>query len=255
MSLNTPVLKAGPTDTGAPSGQPTVTSPSFTPSANSLLLAFIELNNDVSGSVPSVVSVTTSGLTWTRQVWKNGDAGSTGGAGTDSGSEIWTAPVGASPVAMTVAAVTQRSGATGNVEAILTIVEITDTSGSVPTVGNIGATSSTSGLPSVTITTSAGSYLFAGASDWSAGGAGSYATGTTSIADGTRATQVSWRIMRSTSTTSAGSTTLAMTAPSGQTFDMAALEVLGTGGGGGSTIVSPVQLLGPNIAATRAATI
>jgi hypothetical protein len=217
-------LRTGPKDSGAPSGQPTVTTDAFTPSANARLLAIVQLNNDTTSSVPSVVSVTTAGLVWSRKVWKNKDAGSQGGAGTDGGVEIWETTTGAAPGSMTVAAATQRS-AGGNVEAIISIVEITDSSGQVPVIGNVSASFSASGLPTVSVTTEAGSFAIAAASDWSAGGTGTYATGTTRIADGTRATQISWRVMRSTNPTAAGVTTLSMTAPSGQQYNAVIVEV------------------------------
>lgn len=74
-----------------------VTTASFTPSANSLLVACVGGNSE--GATP-VYTVSGGSLTWTRRKSQWVTDGS--GSGWDDQTEIWTAPVGASPSSMTV---------------------------------------------------------------------------------------------------------------------------------------------------------
>ena len=235
MSLNLPVEKTFVDSGAAANGSPFVkTTASFTPSANALLVVKVVQNNAVVGDDTSV-TITGGSLTWTRRVRRNNNASSTGGTGTDSGAEIWTAPVGGSPSSMTVTATTAINFAGAHqIELVLEVIEVTDTSGTAPTVGNVGAGSSTSGLPSAAISggVSAGSYVLAVASDWTANvTAGTPGSGQTTIRDSFRSGQVAWHFWRTTSTTSAGALTMNETGPSGQQVNTCAIEIKTSGGG------------------------
>lgn len=99
------------TDDG--SGPVDLTSTSFTPVANALLVAAVSVIKD--GTSPEdALTVTGGGLSWTRR-----KAVSEAGTGVTSTIEIWTAPVGSSPSSMTinVAGPAQTSAAHGSIQA------------------------------------------------------------------------------------------------------------------------------------------
>ena len=208
----------------------TATTASFSPPANALLIARTAANNPVAGQ-DTTLTVSGGGLTWTRQVRKNKNAGSTGGAGTDGGVEIWTADTsGGAPGSITVsAAIPAGQGNTGW-EVKLLVDVWTDTAGSVPAIGNVAAASSASGLPSVGVNTSAGSQVLAVSSDWatlSGQTLGSAQTDDTHNLDANFA----WHFWRLTVVESSAQSprTMNMTAPSGQQYNLAVLEVQTTG--------------------------
>jgi hypothetical protein len=209
-------------------GQPpaTATTVSFTPPANSLLLALGANNNYAYDYGTSWQSVSGGGLSWGRVTHENDATG-----GTQGGAEVWAATVGASPTAMRVTAVgnaTQLSTADWVALQVLIFTSATGT----PTVGASAVSFSPSGLPSASLNVQAGSLVAAVASDWSANaGAPAFGPGQTSIANGlspslnSNPPDFAWHFWRtSNSAASAGSQTLNMTAPV-QNFDEAVVEV------------------------------
>lgn len=252
MSLNAPTLPVALATSGPVAATSlSATSLSFTPTANALLIAMTAANNPVSGQDTSV-TVTGGGLTWTRRARKNKNASSTGGAGTDGGAEEWTAVAPGSPSAMTVNAVLTTTAQTGSTwDLKLQVVQITDTSGSTPLVGTAAAASSASGLPSVGVAVSAGSYVLAVSSDWATLSGQTLGSGQTNLVNGVNA-DFAWHFWRTTSTTSAGTQTMNMTAPSAQNYDLVALEVQPPAGG--ATTFPQRILTIPSPAVTRAAT-
>lgn len=244
MALNTPTEKVFADSGAGTNGSPKIlTSGSFTPSANALLACCVVENPDTAGDDPSV-TITGGSLTWTRRARKNKNASSDGGAGTDGGAEIWTAVTGASPGSMTVTATSVNNfTTTHHLQLVLSVIEVTDGGGSVPVPASIGTGTSASGAPTANVSVSTGSYVLAVVSDWSANtGAVTYGSGQTSIRDGSLAGQVAWHFWRTTSTTSAGTQTMNMTAPNTQQYNECALEVQPPAGG--AAVQPALMLLG-----------
>jgi hypothetical protein len=234
VALNAPTANTfwgGTRPTGTASSY-TVTSASFTPAANALLVCAITLNVPLAAHNVQVTSVTSAGLTWTRSVQcaytgaaaVTVPAGGTAQAG--SAAEVWTATTGAAPAATTVAIVMPVTGNASNQDIEAQVVMFTDSGGSVPVIGAKGTASSGSGLPSLALTCAAGSYMLAARSDWAALGAGTLGTtpAATAVYNAGN-TDFAYAAWRTTATTSAGSVTLNMTAPAAQNFNMAGLEV------------------------------
>lgn len=73
------------------------TSASFLPTAHSLLVCFVHNENQTNSTAPSWTITDSAGLTWTSRAESTHPGGTYAGTG-----KIWTAPVGATPVAMTI---------------------------------------------------------------------------------------------------------------------------------------------------------
>jgi hypothetical protein len=206
----------------------TATTSSFTPPANSLLVALGANNNYAYDYTTAWQSVSGGGLSWSR-VTNYNDAG----GGEQGGVEVWAATVGASPAAMRVTAVgnaTQTSTADWVALQVLVFTSVTGT----PTVGNSAVTSSPSGLPQASVNVQAGSLVAAVASDWSANaGVPAFGLGQTSMQDWnglspslmSNPPDFAWHFWRtSNAAASAGSQIMNMTNPV-QDFNEAVVEV------------------------------
>jgi hypothetical protein len=235
MTLNTPTFRAqianSQTTFHAQAFNNAAVSVSFTPAANALLLCLVATNRPSAGlSAASGVS-DTSGLTWTRQVLSDP------GSGTGAAASIWTAPVGASPSSTTVTVAYNASANASSWEISAVLVDVTDSSGSVPAIGTTQNAHSTSGLPTFTLTgVSSGSYIFTSDADWGAvAGSSAYSStgGNTAMTVLNNATGTNrevdanygYHYAQSTSTVAAGSITITATAPSAQNYSFVGLEV------------------------------
>lgn len=90
-------------DPGASSSEPTWTTASFTPTADSLLVITVGLMHDGNSTAPAdteVISVSGGSLTWTERTGNDGDSRVTGVWGGQHA--VFTAPVGGSPSSMTI---------------------------------------------------------------------------------------------------------------------------------------------------------
>jgi len=193
---------------------------SFTAPANALLVAFCMMDTS-SGVTTEVGTVTDSGgLTWTRRARKGLVSTSDEGAGTNSLVEVWWA------VTSTAAARTVTLTQSGS-KAKSIAVKVFTADGGAPSVGGYKVAFSASGIPSATLTTNArNSWVWACASDWSAQGAGTMGAGQTRTdlhdATGLYTGRV-WK--QDALTAEPGSVTMNMTGPSGQNFNMVAVEI------------------------------
>src|SRR5262245_55783959 len=138
---------------------PTVTSASFTPSNNSLLVAIITTQNATGGDcIAGVATVAPSGggLTWTRRAAASTAASLVVNAG------VWTAPV-TTGASMTVA--TSASGVKSQGFVSLTVIEFTGYDTATPTGVTLGtSTGSRSGAysPALSGTSASDSYVVVG---------------------------------------------------------------------------------------------
>ena len=90
-------------DPGATSSEPTWTTASFTPTADSLLVITVGLmhnGNSTAAADTEVISVSGGSLTWTERTGNDGDSRVTGVWGGQHA--VFTAPVGGSPSSMTI---------------------------------------------------------------------------------------------------------------------------------------------------------
>lgn len=242
MALNTPVSGTlfGSTTSS------TATSASFTPAANSLVALFVSVSRGASTEDSSVASVTsTTGLTFTKGAecaWNGSAAANTpagGAAQSYSGASIWTAPAGAAPAAGTIT-VTLTQASPAATEMQCEAVWFTDSSGSVPLPGTAGTATSGNGLPSASLALAAGSYMLATRADIFTRGNGTLGTSPaqTAIFNATdvNVSYAAWRTAAPVA--AAGSTTLNMTAPASQYFNMAALEVAVPAAGGAVSVTT-----------------
>ena len=132
----------------------TVTSPAFTPGANTLLVAFISADAPVDGvnTIVNGINNTGTALTWTRAVRANAQLGT---------AEIWWAFITPAHASMTVTAVLNNSE-----PASMTVMGFT---GAVPSLVGAAslAASGPNGAPSGTlVTTRANSLVFGVGTDW-----------------------------------------------------------------------------------------
>lgn len=215
-----------------------VTTASFTPPSGSVVVLLIGSNN--SGTADTTISsVTNTGtaITWTRRARKNTNAASDGGAGTNGGAEIWTG-VG-NGGAITVTATGPFSGV-GNDKSLQAVVL---TGADTSALTHIITATSTSGLPSATLTScAAGSHVFAVSSDWAQAGLGTAGTGQTIITEYNSAGQITIHNWRTTNTLSgAGSQTMNLTAPAAEQYNLAVIEIKATGAAAPALPPQPVR--------------
>lgn len=216
-----------------------ITSPTFSTSEdNELLLAFIETDGGSSGNY-IVGGVTGAVLTWTKVVSQ--------GAHGYGGAEIWRA---FAPTTVSNASVTVTPSPTSGCTMTITImsftgVDATSTDGS-SAIGSTSSATGTTGKPSTSLTTTRdGSWVLANGNDWSGSTARTLGSGQTLVyewrdtADGN-----DFWVQRQTSATVTSGTIVTMndTAPSGDKWNLAAVEVLPAVSGGGTS--TPVQYLG-----------
>ena len=151
IDASTPAIATGTTTA--------ITTASFTPPNGSAIVILFGSNSQTAGDT-SITSITNTGIaiTWTRRARKNKNASSDGGAGVDGGAEIWTGVGTGGAITVTVSGL--GSGATHEKALQAVVLTGADTT----TLTHIAAGSSSSGLPSVALTSCvAGSYVFAAA--------------------------------------------------------------------------------------------
>lgn len=210
---STPAKATAPTLTAA-------TTASFTPPNGALLVALVNYNAHTLTADNRTVSG--GGLTWTLQGRKSRDSGSTGGAGTDGGVEIWTAISAGASMTVTSSAGT----ATTESQQMLKVLVFTGNEASPG--GAVAAASNSSGLPSASVTTTrANSWVIADSTDWTQSGAGTAGTNQTIIDENDVATQYTGHVWRQNSTTPASGTSVTcnLTAPSAQNYNILVYEV------------------------------
>lgn len=239
FDASTPALVSGATAS--------VTSGSFTPPAGALLIVMVA-SNTPNGGDGRYTTVTNTGaaVTWTRGPSKTRNASSTGGTSTSNGgsAEIWTGV--AAGGAMTVTS-TNGQSTVGSCEKSMFIQVLTGADSTALT--NFIAASSTSGVPSVNLTTLAGSICFASSSDWAQKGLGTAGTNQTILAEYNPSGLVTNHHWRNTAVTTAGTTTINLTAPGLEDFNVVAMEVRAA-----ATVTRQQQPKVQNFAAIRAAT-
>lgn len=203
-----------------------ITSGSFTPPNNALLVVLYGANGGSAQDI-SITSITNTGtgFTWTRRARKNKNAASNGGAGEPGGAEIWTAPVTVSQ-SMTVTVNGVDTGTGRDKWAKLVVLTGADANA----LTNVAAASSGSGLASVNVTGCAiGSLVFAVSSDWAQMGNCTPGTAQTLIDEYDSAGQISIHGWRTTNTlAAAGTQTMNLTAPSGEDYNLCAIEIRAT---------------------------
>lgn len=216
--------------TAAPSNSPeTATTASFTPPANSLLVVLVA-GDSSSATTPTLTVTDNLGvhLTYTQRVWAN----RVDSPSTDGHAAIYTAPV-TSSAAMTVSVTNSSNTTPGSADLACQVQVLTD-GGSLPTVGAVAKTASTTSGTAVSTSytaTAAGSWGFGAVSDWNATGTMTAGTGCTMIGTpGTFTGLISYGFVRRTTAdgVSAASTTLATTLAAASTAKhIAAVEILG----------------------------
>lgn len=133
-------------DTAAAATQ-SVTSPSFTPSANSLLVVAVSPQRENHTTAQSYSISDSIGLTWTQR----GQTGNvTGAFGGDL--IVWTATIGGSPAAMTVTVDPWATSVTGWIGIEIFDVTGHDTSTPMAQAGTTSTTTSTGNTVSLTVT-------------------------------------------------------------------------------------------------------
>lgn len=233
----------------------TATTASFTPTANSLLVAVSNVGN-TSGSGTNTAAVTDSlGSTWTLERRSNGVNGS---------SEIWTLDAGASPAARTVTVTGAGTTATG---VALTVKVLTGAAAAAQQTGATNAvTSGTARNISIT-TTTADSLPVGGYVDVVAAGALTVDANTTAWQTVTDATNTEkYAAFRATNPTATpGAITIGFSTAAGGNGPKVAVEILPAPVGGtdatatGSTVAgtaavgSPAVQLGAAIGGTTVA--
>lgn len=198
-----------------------ITSAAFTPPDGSLVVVSYAANGTTNQDL-TITSITNTGaaITWTRRARKNKNAGSDGGAGEPGGAEIWTGVGTGGAITVTVNGVDTGSGS----EKFGSIRVVTGQDGST---FPIAVASAASGLPSVARSGClAGSHVLAVASDWNQSGLGTAGTGQTMIAESNISGMMTMHAWRTTNTLPAdGAQTMNLTAPSGQDYNLCALEI------------------------------
>jgi hypothetical protein len=230
---------------GASSSPLTATTASFTPPANSLLVVLASGDNNSVNSTGtfSVTDNLGAHLTYTQRVF----ASNTDSPAAGSQAIIYTAPV-TSSAPMTVSVTHTDNGGGGDLAA--QVVVVTD-GGNLPTVGTNAKQAFTSGsVASCSYTaTATGSWGFAAVADWSAGGTMTAGTGCTTIGTpGTNPGLMSYGFVRRTTAdgVSGASTTLtANLAAASTAYHIAAVEVVGSGGGAASLPILAALYIGP----------
>lgn len=196
-----------------------ITSPSFsTKTGNELLLAFISTDY-LGGANTTVTSVSGGGLAWTLAVRANGESGT---------SEIWRAFATSALTNVSVTANLSQSVVSSITIETITGADATGVNGS----GAVGATASksaASGAPSASlVTTRSGSWTFGVGNDFANAIARTPSSGQSLIhQDLTTAGDTYWVQMQNSTTPLSGTTvSISDTAPTGDMYNLAAVEVL-----------------------------
>ena len=199
-------------------GHGAVTTPAFsTTAAGETLVAFAG-SDGPSGAGRQTVTVSGGGLTWTLVKRSNAQSGD---------AEIWTAQAANTLTNVTVTA----TPATGGYDEQMTVLSFKGAGGTGSSAANSGA----SGAPAVNLTASAaGSLAYATGNDWDRATGRTVGSGQALAAQwiDTGSGDTYWTQDAMAATTGAGQTvTLNDTAPTGDHWNLAAVEVLSGGGG------------------------
>jgi len=205
-----------PVDRGSASA--TITTPLFsTHAASELLLAFVSADY-LGGSNTTVQSVSGAGLTWTRVVRSNAQAGT---------SEIWRAFAPAALSGASVSARLSQSVVSSMTVVSFSNVDTTGTNGS----GAIGATaaaSNASGTPSATVvTTRANSWVFGVGNDYDNAIARSLGSNQTMVHQDLAPVGDTYWVQRTAGTIPLAGTSVRIndTAPTSDRYNLAVCEV------------------------------
>lgn len=214
---------------------PSLTTATFTAPANSKLVAFTSMNSTGGATTTTVTS--TGSLTWTLRKRQNVQDGT---------AEIWTTDNTTSQ-SITVTS-TQSVTTQGH------LVVMVFTGSETGFTGVTAGASNSSGLPTTgsMTTLTVGSYVLAVASDWTAGGLGTYGTGQTNIDEFHTAAQYTSHVWRTTAVLTGTTQTMNLTAPAAQNYNIAAIEIKEAAGA--ATGRPPVRRQ-PPAAVHRAATL
>ena len=231
MATAAPVTVTVPTSGGGGGGGPAptvdksvtvtghgaVTTQAFsTTAAGETLVAFVG-SDGPSGGGRQTVTVSGGGLTWTLVKRSNAQSGD---------AEIWTAQAANTLTNVTVTS----TPATGGFDEQMTVLSFKGAGGTGASAANAGA----SGAPTVSLTVSAaGSLAYATGNDWDRATGRTVGTGQALVAQwiDTGSGDTYWTQDATAATTGAGqAVTLNDTAPTGDHWNLAAVEVLSGGG-------------------------
>lgn len=198
-------------------GSGTVTTPALTTAmAGEVLVAFVASDGPAASNAQSV-TVSGAGLTWTLVTRANGEFGD---------SEIWTATAATVLTNATVVATPARSG----FDQDLTVIAMEGVLG----VGASASRSAASGAATLNLTTTAAtSLVFAVGNDWDRATARTLPTGLVALDQwvDTRTGDTYWSEYTNQPTGTAGtSVTIGTTAPTGDQWNLAAVELKNSGG-------------------------
>lgn len=212
--------------TGTPSGVAEITSASFTPANNSLLVLCIN-GDEFDDSSNKLLAVAGGSLTWTERIRRGS---SEAGAGIAA---IWTAPVTTgSSMTVTVNRTTSGAEGTGRLSAKLYIV----TGQHASPIGNSNPANFTTDPQSLAITASGAGRLFGCGVDWSANGQPT----STDTADAAHyATQISVISAYKSADHTSGSQSIEFNPLGTPTGNLVVLEILAAAGGGTEATASP----------------
>jgi Bacterial Ig-like domain (group 3) len=210
QTVNQPPAGVGIDQTVTATGTGTVTTAAFSTAGPRLLVAFTSADGS---SAKQTTTVSGAGLTWTLAARENAKGGA---------AEIWTATASGplSDVAVTSAL------KTGGYDQQLTVVAFTGAAGT----GATAIAAKAKGAPSVALaTTAAGSWVFGVGEDYSAAAARTLGAGQTLVSQwvDTAPGETFWAQRENAPTAASGtSVTIGDTAPTADTWDLAAVEVL-----------------------------
>ena len=200
-------------------GGSSITSPPITThQANELLVVFVTSDGPSGASGQSFTSVTGGGLTWSRRALSDLQPGT---------AEIWQA---ASPNVLTNVTVAATRAAGGYVGSI-TVVAFTGADAAA--VGATSASSAATGAPTTTLTTKfANSWVWGVGNDWSRATARTVGANQTLVDQFLPSVGDTYWVQRQNSTTSTAGTpvTINDTAPTTDTYDLAAIEIVPASG-------------------------
>jgi hypothetical protein len=201
------------------SNSASISAPALTTSQpNELLLAFIGSDGPSASGAQSIKSISGGGLTWTLRKRANAQAGT---------AEIWQA-VAPTPLTNVVTTATRASGSYQGAITVAAFIGA-DTATNGATASGAAAT----GAPSASlVTTRAGSWVWAVGEDWDRATARTVGPGQALVDQYLSPSGDSFWTQRQNATTPAAGTTVVIndTAPTGDRWDLALVEVLSASG-------------------------
>jgi fibronectin type 3 domain-containing protein len=205
-------VSADPTGTAS-----TIVSPSFsTTSTNELLVALVESSGPNSSGGQSIKTLTGGGVTWTMRQRANTSNGT---------AEIWTAPATVKLTNASVTATRNSSGYSGSI----TILSFSGAN--LGAIGAIAKASATTGLPTLSLTTTkAGSVVLGAGNDWDGANARTVGSGQTLVHQYLQTTTGDTYWNQKTSPTTAGGQVAILNnitpTPNTHRWNLAAIEIL-----------------------------